>query len=518
MNEKLNYNEEKQHQQTSNIMNKSPDSLSLNDSSSLSIPSSPEYQDNGRKISEFSSNSSILNDNEIDEENLNLISPPKSPRLTNSSTMKLINSNKYDDNVIFSDSDELASQSSLDLQNTNSTAPSKNIKFQIQNLSHNLKQQKQNQSSPNRNLSSDEDDDLDLDNGEINLLKKSISNSSRSKSNSCNLSTPKNKIKRSSESPSGRRSSSPDTDSITRRKKNRRKSKEPSEKSHKSNEILGSGYTSMPASGKVFRNLLILEESLREQVIQQKAMRRKYLTFLTILCSIIAALTHYLFISNSPTQGTTRVILQFFLLATIITLMLYHLSGEYQKTIVLPRKFLSSTNKGLRQLNIRLVKIKLPIIDKVTDTIREILSSIIEIALDGFHKISPNSINNKDSKIEIFLVKCKAQCQPRIGVTDVKLVLNARVFNTDIRESWEMYRSEFWINEGVRRRNHLLNFINQETAQTTSLDNNKIIKRRKRKSSSIPSKLSEQNLQKLSNETESAQLSFPSSPLKVEVE
>ena len=59
----------------------------------------------------------------------------------------------------------------------------------------------------------------------------------------------------------------------------------------------------MPTSGKVFRNLLILEESLRQQVIQQRAMRRKYLTFLSILCSIIAALSHHLFImDNSSTE------------------------------------------------------------------------------------------------------------------------------------------------------------------------------------------------------------------------
>ena len=98
---------------------------------------------------------------------------------------------------------------------------------------------------------------------------------------------------------------------------------------------------------------------------------------------------------------------------------------------------------------------------------------------------------------------CQSQCQPRIGVTDVKLVLNARVFNTDIREGWEMYRSEFWINEGIRRRNNMLSFISgSPVAKPVGL------KRRKRKSEnndsstkpkSIPASLSEQNLQVLSS-------------------
>lgn len=295
-------------------------------------------------------------------------------------------------------------------------------------------------------------------------------------------------------------SSTPDSEtnkSTSTRRRLRRKSRD-SDRTNRS-EFFGTGYTSMPTSGKVFRNLLILEESLRQQVIQQRAMRRKYLTFLSILCSIIAALSHHLFIMDNSSTGTLRVILQFCLLATITTLLLYHLSGEYQKTIVLPRRFLSLTNQGIRQLNVRLVKIKTPFVDKVTDFIREILLAIINFDLNIFHKLFPGCIQNKNSRIEVFLVTCQSQCQPRIGVTDVKLVLNARVFNTNIREGWEMYRSEFWINEGIRRRNNMLAFCNDSGATK-----NVSLKRRKRKSVTpnkpqpVTATLSEQNLQKLS--------------------
>ncbi|RCK54689.1 Sporulation-specific protein SPO7 [Candida viswanathii] len=308
--------------------------------------------------------------------------------------------------------------------------------------------------------------------------------------------------------------------STSTRRRLRRKSRD-SDKTNRS-EFFGTGYTSMPTSGKVFRNLLILEESLRQQVIQQRAMRRKYLTFLSILCSIIAALSHHLFIMDNTPTGTLRVILQFCLVATITTLLLYHLSGEYQKTIVLPRKFLSLTNQGIRQLNVRLVKIKTPFVDKVTDFIREILLGIISFNLKVFHKLSPNSIQNKNSKIEVFLVTCQSQCQPRIGVTDVKLVLNARMFSTDIREGWEMYRSEFWVNEGIRRRNGMLAFFNDSEASK-----NVSLKRRKRRSLTpkkprpVPATLSEQNLQRLAQgfddskiESDSNMRSESSSPLR----
>lgn len=425
---------------------------------------------------------------------------PKSPRLTISHLHNLP-SNSYNDFVVYSDSDDIASQSSLDLQNDDSKS-GRDIRSQLKKLA--------------RSQSSDEDEVVDED--EINIVnidKVETRNGitpSRDLDSEANLKptfavdeTPKRKRSSTSSRTSSplRRVVSPSADDTPSKRtsklrgKIRRRSKEPSEKSHRSIEKSGTGYTSMPPSGKVFRNMLILEESLREQVIQQRAMRRKYLIFLAILCSIIAGLAHHLFILDAAVSstGTARLILKFLLISTVITLLLYHLSGEYQKTIVLPRKFLSSTNKGLRQLNVRLVKIKTPLADKVTDLIREFSLLVVNFALEVFHRVSPSSIQNKDSKIEIFLVTCQSQCQPRIGVTDVKLLLNARVFNVDIREGWEIYRSEFWINEGVRRRNNLLSFING-----AKLEKKQQLKRRKRTTSTpptMPSKLSEENLLKL---------------------
>lgn len=276
----------------------------------------------------------------------------------------------------------------------------------------------------------------------------------------------------------------------------------------------GSGYTLAPATGKIFRNLLILEESLREQVIQQRAMRRKYLTFLSILCSLIASLTHHLYLMDSPVNGSVRVILQFTLLALLVTLMLYHLSGEYQKTIVLPRKFLSSTNKGLRQLNVRLVKIKTPFTDSITDLIREFILFNATMCRNALHNVYPSTQNNKKSKLEVFLASCQLQCQPRIGVADVKLVLNARVFNTDVREGWELYRSEFWVHEGVRRRENMMSFVTGNYRESV-LDRGQLLKkdrkeRKYRRKSSInatSNKLSEQNLNKLGGSSENVLLS-----------
>lgn len=234
-------------------------------------------------------------------------------------------------------------------------------------------------------------------------------------------------------------------------------------------DALGTGYTLVPATGKIFRNLLILEDNLRQQVNQQKHLRRKYLIFLACLCSLTASISHHLFLVDSTPTGTKRVVLQFTLLALLVTLMLYHLSGEYQKTIVVPRKFLSSTNKGLRQMNVRLVKIKTAMSDSLVDLIREFGLFIGTMCLSSLHKVYPLTFQNKGSKLEVFFVSCQVYCQARVGINDVKLVLNSRAFNIDVREGWELYRSEFWIHEGVRRRKNLLAFTQKKEKRRKSI-------------------------------------------------
>ncbi|KAK6204838.1 Spo7-like protein-domain-containing protein [Scheffersomyces amazonensis] len=427
-------------------------------------------------------------------------SPPKSPLLSSSDSMMDItpfssnNDESLDDFVVYSDSDG-ASQSSLELRNPNSDHHS---------AGH-------------------------LDSDDKKKIKRSLSKRLPTTPGKSNLLTTPKRSKSPRRKNSGSSPAGTDTEeSATNTPKPKKRIRRRSNRSEPGSEYVGTGYTSTPATGKIFRNLLILEESLREQVRQQRALRRKYLTFLAVLCSLIASITHHLFIidPSKSSVGTTRVILQFTLLALIVTLMLYHLSGEYQKTIVLPRKFLSSTNKGLRQLNVRLVKINTPLTDKIIDLIREMSLFLVSLILNFFHKISSKSIHNKNSKIEVFLVSCQSQCQPRIGVTDVKLVLNARVFNLDVREGWEVYRSEFWVHEGVRRRNQMMSFVtndgpNESGTNSDDLDKGKLLKkdkkeRRDRRKSSITSsqntssnnptsipttptisRLSEQNLQKL---------------------
>lgn len=252
-------------------------------------------------------------------------------------------------------------------------------------------------------------------------------------------------------------------------------------------------------TSQIFKNLLILEESLRQQYIEQQNLRLKYSIFVVILV-VAFSLSTYHGIFNSiyvqhenttnwptgfgtndgdtsvsvlptpspcdasfvcvgfpkfPTQlngeeegnhglGSTTTICNTKLDSTSIspmdneessegyvlinivyrvvsiitgmTLLLFYLTGEYTHKISRPRKFFVTANKGIRQLNVRLVKVKVPFKERVLNYLR-----------------------------------LRVKKNPRKGVDHIRLVLNPRVFSTANREQWELYRNQFW---NLEKRKH----------------------------------------------------------------
>lgn len=266
-----------------------------------------------------------------------------------------------------------------------------------------------------------------------------------------------------------------------------------SDSSEKSGRSSSSHHEKISPSTKIFRNLLILEESLRQQSIEQKSLRRKFTTFLTILAGIEGAAFYSLYCSAQPPQHMKKVVLQFMFFFLLITLVLFHLSGEYRRTIVIPRKFFTSTNKGIRQFNLRLVKVKTSIPDKITDWVRTIMLITVQLLI----KLTNYMSFFKSYRIVIswhkLLRNLEIQAQPRVGAVDVKLVLNPRAFNAEIREAWEIYRDEFWAREGARRRHVSLdeskedsndalmgNFAISSSSSGGVMDKSKLMERHKR--------------------------------------
>lgn len=253
------------------------------------------------------------------------------------------------------------------------------------------------------------------------------------------------------------------------------------------------------ATAQIFKNLLILEESLRQQYLQQQFLRYKY-TFILLIWALMFIVSTYFTSFNSiyasnetsistmkstinpayqistttcflettidntsycvdeTTESTTynvgkgnlkkavetdennendvsvrveesgyvfkNIISRIVSIITGMTLLLFFVTGEYTRTISRPRKFLTAANKGIRQLNVKIVKVKVP----WRESIFRYITRLKYMGREGGNQhITKN------------------------GVDHIKLVLNPRVFSTATREQWELYRNQFWNLEEIRR-------------------------------------------------------------------
>lgn len=206
-----------------------------------------------------------------------------------------------------------------------------------------------------------------------------------------------------------------------------------------------------PAS-MIFRNLLILEDDLRRQARAQRWLKWQFTGFLLGLAFVGTYAAYQIYWTPKPATGFYRFTLQFALCLVLVTFVLFHLSGQYRRTIVLPRRFFSVTNKGLRQFNIKLVKVDCTWDDSCTDTLRLVGRALARIMLSTIKRIP--WVPGFNLLLQ-FWRDMELRSQPRLGAVDLKLVLNPRSFSAEIREGWEIYRDEFWARETVRRRNNI---------------------------------------------------------------
>lgn len=203
------------------------------------------------------------------------------------------------------------------------------------------------------------------------------------------------------------------------------------------------------SASRIFRNLLILEDDLRSQAHRQKVLKWQFTIFLSCLMGVAGFAFYELYFTNDSVKGFHKFILQFTLLFIAITVALFHLGGEYRRTIVIPRRFFTSTNKGIRQFNVKLVKVHSTWNEKFTDFVRLTTRNVARGNIHFFMYICRLSHENA---FVTFWKSVTIRSQPRIGAVDVKLVLNPRAFSAEVREGWEIYRDEFWAREGARRR------------------------------------------------------------------
>jgi hypothetical protein len=210
---------------------------------------------------------------------------------------------------------------------------------------------------------------------------------------------------------------------------------------------------------QIYLNLLILESSLRLQYLSLRARLRLHLLLLTALIAWVLTFTYLLYFrpreDGSGVGGSVYWVLETtYKLAWgggVVTALLVYFTGLYDRGIRWPRKFTSTTNRGLRQFNLKIIIVR-----------QSFLRELIGYFTAGWWGESKR-VNFQVVPKDIEATAPKEHWSghaARHGVVEedlapagdvLKLLLLPKPFSPDFREGWENWRMEYWDKENARR-------------------------------------------------------------------
>lgn len=220
---------------------------------------------------------------------------------------------------------------------------------------------------------------------------------------------------------------------------------------------------SLPSSPpQIYLNLLILESSLRLQYLSLRARLRLHVLLLVGLLLWNVAFTWLLFFrpreDGSGIGGSVYWVVETIeklgWCSGIVTMSLFWGTGMYERGVRWPRKFISTTNRGLRGFNMKVVVVK-------GSVLSELLSWLAMLDPSGWFKEERINFQVLPKDIEAGSNKDHWNHQAaRHGLIEediapsgdvLKLLLLPKPFSPDFREGWETYRMEYWDKENARR-------------------------------------------------------------------
>lgn len=219
-------------------------------------------------------------------------------------------------------------------------------------------------------------------------------------------------------------------------------------RSASTNRLMGKDYAQPTA---IFKSLFILEQSLCEQYIQQTNLRYGYLLFLFALSTALVGGLWASFWADIPDQ--LRMLARCASTILLVTLTLFYSSGMYHRTISRPRQFLVYTNRGLRQFNVKLVRVRASIYVRLVKAGKAIWYGAVATAggVVGVRrrwlKVLPHAVMTSLARYEATL----RYERRRDAIREVKVMLNPRAFNGSTRDQWEVYRRQQGLLERARR-------------------------------------------------------------------
>lgn len=224
----------------------------------------------------------------------------------------------------------------------------------------------------------------------------------------------------------------------------------------------------IPASPtQIYLNLLILEASLRSQYLTLRARRRQNTFVLTILALWIGYFFYCQFLrpreDGTGVGGSVYWLLDMFekvaLISGLVMSILFRLTGQWERGVRWPSRWLRTTNRGLRGMNCKVVVLKGPWWKEFISSFGFLLpiSYFVETPGSNYQFIEypaherrmsqpvPKKLTGEKGKSEV------AEEDIATGGDYVKILLLPKHFTPEFRENWEVYRAEYWDLENQRR-------------------------------------------------------------------
>ena len=238
-------------------------------------------------------------------------------------------------------------------------------------------------------------------------------------------------------------------------------SSDPRSPLHPSNHPSSDPLATLPSSPpQIYLNLLILEASLRSQYLLLRARRRQNTFFLLLLAAWNAYFFYALFLhpreDGSGIGGSVYWVVEtgekVALMGGVATGILVWGTGQWERGVRWPRRFVGVTNRGLRTMNCKIIVIKGPWWREMFRHMA-ILFPFYSTTGSSFHLVSVPSekrsyAGRPGTEEETHAIK-EEDLAP--GGDCIKLLLLPKSFSADFRENWELYRAEYWEKENERR-------------------------------------------------------------------
>lgn len=224
------------------------------------------------------------------------------------------------------------------------------------------------------------------------------------------------------------------------------------------------------APPQIYLNLLILEASLRSQYLTLRARRRQNTFVLTLLAVWIAFFFYLLWLrpreDGKGIGGSKYWLVDSFqkmcFITGLVTALLFWATGQWERGVRWPRRWIAVANRGLRGMNAKIVVIRGSWAHEIAGWLAFMLpfSGGLwggETGGSSYHFVNLSQEKKNDLSegfprhriVEDGKEYAEEDIAP--GGDLIKLILLPKPFTPDFREGWEIYRAEYWGRENERR-------------------------------------------------------------------